>query len=166
MHLCLAGLRFRWFDPIAESPELSDHSYGALLLGLFGDGWTPFFVTDSLVQDQPDQSTLSMRDGPDGLIVSQSRDRAAIHDLEDASFGLYCGVGGLVEKAPHVAVALRRPVAVVHACAFLVAGQVPAHEESCSAEGKVAAVAPTSAMICCAESTARPGTSASRSTAS
>jgi len=53
--------------------------------------------------------------------MSQSRDRAAIHDLEDASFGLYCGVGGLVEKAPHVAVALRRPVAVVHACAFLVA---------------------------------------------
>src|ERR1700693_5924634 len=54
LHWCLAGLRFRWFDPIAESPELSDHSCGALLLGLFGDGWTPFFVPDSLVQDQPD----------------------------------------------------------------------------------------------------------------
>src|SRR5215467_6289037 len=33
-------------------------------------------------------------------------------------------------------------------------------------EGKVAAVGPTSAMICCAESTPRPGTSATRSTAS
>ena len=33
-------------------------------------------------------------------------------------------------------------------------------------EGKVAAVGPTSAMICCAESTPRPGTSASRWTAS
>jgi hypothetical protein len=27
---------------------------------LFSDRWTPFFVTNSLVQDQPDQSTLSM----------------------------------------------------------------------------------------------------------
>src|SRR5256885_8914068 len=45
-------------------------------------------------------------------------------------------------------------------------GHAPTQDESCLAEGKVAAVAPTSAMICCAESTPRPGTSASRSTAS
>ena len=74
------------------------------------------------MQDQPDQSTLSMGNRPDGLIMSQARDAAAIHNLEDASFGPGCGVGRLVEKAPHVAVALRRPVAVVHACALFVAG--------------------------------------------
>jgi hypothetical protein len=108
------------------------------------------------MQDQPDQTALSMGDGPDSLIMSQSWDATAMDDLEDAPFGLYCGVGGLVEKAPHVAVALRRPVAVVHACTFL-AGQVPAHEESCPAEGKVAAVAPTSAMTCCAESSSAKG---------
>jgi hypothetical protein len=45
-------------------------------------------------------------------------------------------------------------------------GQAPTHEERHFSEGKVAAVGPTSAMICCAESTPRPGTSASRSTAS
>src|SRR5436853_3365087 len=44
-------------------------------------------------------------------------------------------------------------------------GQAPTHEERHFSEGKVAAVGPTSAMICCAESTPRPGTSASRSTA-
>jgi len=38
----------------------STHSGSALLIGLFGDGWAPFFVTDSPVQDQPDQPTLSM----------------------------------------------------------------------------------------------------------
>ena len=63
-----------------------------------------------------------MGNGPDGLIVSQTRDRASIHDFEDASFGSGCGVGTLVENAPHVAVALRRPVAVVHARTLFVAG--------------------------------------------
>src|ERR1700692_1534785 len=122
LRLGLAGLRIRWFDPIAEASELSDHSRGALLLGLFGDGWAPFFVTNSVVQDQPDQSTLSMGNRPDGLVVSQARDRAAIHNFEDASFGPGCGVGALIENTAHVAVALRRPVAVVHASAFVVAG--------------------------------------------
>jgi len=41
-------------------------------------------------------------------------------------------------------------------------GQAPTQEERHFAEGKVAAVGPTSAMICWAESTPRPGTSASR----
>ncbi len=52
---------------------------------------------NSLVQDEPDQSTLSMGNGPDGLIVSQARDRAAIHDFEDASFGPGCGIRSLIE---------------------------------------------------------------------
>ena len=47
-------LRIRWFDPIAEAPELPDHFRSAPLLRLFGDCWAAFFVTDSLVQDQPD----------------------------------------------------------------------------------------------------------------
>jgi hypothetical protein len=90
-------LRVRWFDPIAKASELPDHSCRALLLGLLGDSWAPFFVTNSLVQDQPDQSTLSMGNGPDGLIMSQARDRAAIHNLEDTCFGLYGGVRSLIE---------------------------------------------------------------------
>ena len=94
MCLCLAGLRIRRFDPIAEASELPDHSRCASLLRLFGDRRAAFFVTNSLMQDQPDQPTLSMGDGPDGLIVSQARNRAAIHDLEDASFGPGCGIGG------------------------------------------------------------------------
>jgi hypothetical protein len=110
------------FDPITEATELPDHSRGTVLLRLLGDGWAPFFVTNSLVQDQPDQSTLSMGNGPDGLVMSQAWDRAAIHNFEDASFGPGCGVGALIENTPHVAVALRRPVAVVHASAFVVAG--------------------------------------------
>ncbi len=43
----------------------------------------------------------------DGLIVSEARDRAAIDNLEDTSFGPGCGVGSLVENAPHLAVAVR-----------------------------------------------------------
>jgi len=81
--LCLAWLRVWWFDPIAEVAELPDHLPSAQLLRSFGDGGAAFLVTDSLVQDQPNQSTLSMCNGSDGLIVSQARHRAAIHDLED-----------------------------------------------------------------------------------
>jgi len=87
LHLCLAGLRIRWFDPIAEASELPKHLRSAELLRSFGDRWAPFFVTNSLVQDQPDQPTLSMA-MVQWLIVSQARDRAAIHDLEDASLVL------------------------------------------------------------------------------
>ena len=54
LRLCLVGLRIRRFDPIAEASELPDHSRRALLLGLFGDGWAAFFVTDALVEEQPD----------------------------------------------------------------------------------------------------------------
>jgi hypothetical protein len=79
-------LRIRRFDPIAEASELPDHSRGALLLGLFGDGWAPFFVTNSLVQDQPDQPALSMGNGPDGLVVSSARGH------------LSCSFGGLLNS--------------------------------------------------------------------
>src|SRR5712664_56305 len=92
---CLRGRG--WFDPIAEASELPKHLRSAELLRSFGDRWAPFFVTNSLVQDQPDQPTRSMGDGPNGLIVSQARDRAAIHDLEDASFGSGGGVSSLME---------------------------------------------------------------------
>ena len=57
------------------------------------------------MQDQPDQATLSMRNGPDGLIMSEARDATAIDDLEDASFDFYGGVSSLIEQAPHVTVA-------------------------------------------------------------
>jgi hypothetical protein len=63
-----------------------------------------------------------MGNRPDGLVMSQARDRAAIHNVEDTSFGPGCGVGRLVENAPHVAVALRGSVAVVYPRTLVVAG--------------------------------------------
>ncbi len=49
------------------------------------------------MEDQPDQTTLSMRNDSDGLIVSESRDTTAIDNFEDASFDFYGGVGSLIE---------------------------------------------------------------------
>jgi hypothetical protein len=49
------------------------------------------------MRDQPDQTTLSMRNESDGLIMSESRDATAIDDLEDTSFDFYGGVGSLIE---------------------------------------------------------------------
>ena len=72
--LCLTSWNVQRFDPIAEASELPNHSPSAQLLRSFGHGWAAFLVTDSLMQDQPDQSTLSMSDGSNGLIVPQARD--------------------------------------------------------------------------------------------
>ena len=44
---CLARLRVRWFDSIAQTSELPNHSPCALILALFGDCRAPFFVTGS-----------------------------------------------------------------------------------------------------------------------
>jgi hypothetical protein len=49
------------------------------------------------MQDQPDQTTLSMRKCADGLIMSESRDTTAIDNLEDASLDFFGGVGSLIE---------------------------------------------------------------------
>src|SRR5438552_3652019 len=103
----ITRLRSCRLDPVAESSEFPDHSRRALLLRPFADGWAAFLVTDSLMQDQPDQATMSMGNHPDGLLMSQARDIAVIDNLEDTSFGLYGGIGGLIENAPHMAVALR-----------------------------------------------------------
>jgi hypothetical protein len=45
-------------------------------------------------------------------IMSQARDQSAIDDLENGSFRLGCGVGTLIENAPHMAIALRGAVAL------------------------------------------------------
>ena len=97
LRLCLAGLGVGWFDAIAQTSELPNHSPRALVPGLLGDCRAPFFVRGCLMQDQPDQTTLSMGDDPDGLIVSEARDTTAIDNLEDTSFDFYGGVGSLIE---------------------------------------------------------------------
>ena len=77
--------------------ELPNHSPGALILGSFGDCRAPFFVRGSLMQDQPDQTTLSMRNDSDGSIMSESWDATAIDNLEDTSFDFHGGVSRLIE---------------------------------------------------------------------
>jgi hypothetical protein len=47
----------------------------------------------------------------DGLIMSHARHLAAIHDLEDASFGPRCGVASSIENPPNEAITFRRTVA-------------------------------------------------------
>jgi hypothetical protein len=97
LRLCLARLKIRWVDPIAQLSELPDHSPRALILGLHGDCRAAFFVKGSIMQDQPDQTTLSMRNDSDGLIMSEARDTTAIDNLEDASFDFHGRVGSLIE---------------------------------------------------------------------
>src|SRR5216684_2287187 len=120
--LCRIGrLRSSRYHSVAEESEFPDHLRSASFPRSFAHRRTPFFVSNSLVQNQPDQPTMPMGDRPDGLVVSQARHQTAIHCLEDASFVLDRRVGTLIENAPHMAVALRGAVAVVHSRALLVA---------------------------------------------
>jgi hypothetical protein len=107
-----------------------------------------------------------MSDRANGLCVSEARDKTAIDNRKDSPFGLDRSVRRLIEDAPHLAVALRAAVTVVHARALLIAGAGSHPGGECLGDGNGAAVAPTSAMIYCAESAPSPGTSASRCTAS
>ena len=79
-------MRIGQFDPIAETSEFPDHSCRPVLLGLFANRWAPFFVTNSLVQNLPDQAAKTMGNHSDRLIVSQARHISAIEDGEEASF--------------------------------------------------------------------------------
>src|SRR5215813_11966684 len=90
LHRCL---RIGRFDLIAQISELANHSPRALILGSYVDSWASFLVTDSLMQDQPDQTTLSVGNDADGLIMSEARNATAIDNLEDASFDFYGAVG-------------------------------------------------------------------------
>jgi hypothetical protein len=115
-------LRIRKFDPIAESSEFADYSCRPALLGLFANRRAPFLVTEPLLQHPPDQAAKPMGNHSDRLVMPQARHIAAIENLEDASFVLDRRVGRLVENAPHMAIALWRPVAVAHPRTLMVAG--------------------------------------------
>ena len=62
------------------------------------------------MENDPDETAEPMGYSPDSLIVSQARYQSAIDNLENGSFRLGRGVGGLIQNAPHVAVALRGAV--------------------------------------------------------
>src|ERR1700732_4569838 len=74
------------------------------------------------MQNDPDQATEPVGDGPDGLLVSQARHQSAIDDLENGSFRLDRGVSTLIENAPHVAVTFRGAVALRYFRALIVSG--------------------------------------------
>src|SRR6266702_3629552 len=102
------------FDPVAERSELLNHSCRPPSLGLLANRRASFFVTDSLVQNLPDQSAKPVSNYSDRLIVPQARYVPAIEDLEDASFIFNRSVGSLIEDAPHMTVTLRGPVGNRH----------------------------------------------------
>src|SRR5271169_3284976 len=89
---------------------------------LLAHRWAPFLITDSLVQNDPDQPAEPMRNRPDGLVVSQAWHQAAIHNLEDTAFVFDRGVACLIENPPHMAVALGAAVAAGDARALFVSG--------------------------------------------
>ena len=65
-----------------------------------------------------------LSDRADGLCVPEARDETAIGDRENCPVGLDRSVRGLIEDAPHLAVALRAAVKFTPALSSL-PGQAP-----------------------------------------
>src|SRR5713101_3808790 len=107
------------FHSIAEAAKFPNHSISAPASGLCVHCGASFFVTHTLVQNDPNQTTKPMGNGTDGLIVSQARHKSGIDDLENGSFRLGCGVRTLIENAPHMTVALWGAVALGYSRALL-----------------------------------------------
>jgi len=102
------------FDSVAKLPECPDHSDRAHSLGLFAHRRAALLIANAFIQNHPDQVTETMRNRADGFVVAETRNETTVDDLEDASFTFDGSIGGLIEKATHVPVPLRRARAVVH----------------------------------------------------
>jgi hypothetical protein len=79
------------------------------------------------------------------------------HDLQVTVSLAHGCVGSLVERAAHRTVPFSGPVAAGLSRALLESGDIPTQDASCPADGKLSAPGPIAAMICCAESTPKPG---------
>lgn len=115
-----------------------------------------------VVQYEPDEAAKAVGDCAEGFVVAQARYQTTIENLEDAPFLSDGSIGTLVENAAHVAVTFRRAFAAGMPALFSSPGHAPTQETSFLVVANVVALAPNSAMICCAESTPKSGASASR----
>ena len=113
------------FDFVSKHSEFPDHGCGAALLGLFRNCRTAFFIRNAVMQNYPDQMTEAIRNYADRLVMSQARNETTIHDLENASLALNCSIRSLIEDAAHLAVALGRVSAAVHARALFLTWACP-----------------------------------------
>jgi len=77
------------------------------------------------MRNYPDQVTEAMRNHADGFVVSEARHETTVHDLEDAPLVFDSGIRRLIENAAHLAVALRRVSAAVHARALFLTWACP-----------------------------------------
>src|SRR5271157_1173606 len=107
-----------------------------------------------------------VRDRPQGLLIAQPRQQTAEQQLKMTSLGRTAACAASVSTRRTNLLPLAERLLWLSAALSFLPGQVPTHEVSCAAEGNVLACAPTSAITCCADSAPKPGTSASRTTAS
>ena len=121
---CLCRMRLK-FDSVAKLPECPDHSDRAPSLGLFAHRRAALLIANAFIQNHPDQLTETMRNRPDGFVVAETRNETTVDDLEDASFTFDGSIGGLIEKATHVPVPLRRARAVIHSRALFLSRACP-----------------------------------------
>jgi len=163
---CWSRWVVRRFDTISEASEFLDHLGCPCCSGLLAHSRAAFLRADALMQHLPDQEAPMMGDRPDGLFETEPRQETPKHHLETVTLALDGGVRRLIQKAPQEPVTFWRLVAGRNASTLLFAGAYSDPRSPVLLGRKGRRGSTPSAMIGWAESTPRPGTSASRCTAS
>src|SRR6266851_4977668 len=73
----------------------------------------------------PDHVTEAMRNYADCFVMSQARHQTTVHDLEVAPLAFDSSIRSLIENAAHLAAALWRVPAAVHARALFLSRACP-----------------------------------------
>jgi hypothetical protein len=114
--------------------------------------------SDALVQDLPNHAAEPMSDGPDGGLIAQPRQKTPEHDLKmTLPFFLTAACAAWFSTRPRYLLLWRSYCCGSLRRFRLFRDRSPPKKSIPTAEGNVLACTPTSAMICCAASTPKPG---------
>src|SRR6516162_5175031 len=89
--------RYDRLNEITKVAQIADHLRHTTLRSVPSDGWATLFVSDALVQNQPDQSAYAMCNSSDRLRVPEPRHETFIDEFKDTSFGFNCCIGCLIQ---------------------------------------------------------------------
>ena len=91
---------------VTKLTEFANHSISPRAFGFIAYGWSPLFLVNAFVKDEPNESTESMGDSPDSLFITETWHEPVKGHLKDAALDLYGRVGRLIENSSRIAVPL------------------------------------------------------------
>src|SRR5215510_5254164 len=102
---CLVRLGF---NAVAETTQFSNHLSGPAFRLCTTHSGTAFFITDSLMENHPDETTQTVCNGSNCLSMAEARHQTPIKKLKDTSLRFDGRMRRLIQKPLHLSVTFRR----------------------------------------------------------